>query len=281
MKNASRLSLSRVAVLMTAAALTVAAEARADDLPADSAGRAMSALEAVVSRQGGAPARVAAVTTPPRGSWRAGASDRYGLASVPFATVNRDAPDVFGSTSLRVGRTPLDQRWQRVSVGAARALDASARRFVASIRHLDRRAQVDAVNGWVNARVTFRSDREGHDVWADAAQTLRTGRGDCEDYAITKMQLLRALGHPATSLYFVVAQDLVRRQGHAVLVVRHQGTMLMLDSSSDRIQDATRRADYRPILSFSADRAWIHGYAGEGIATRMASAGNPDPGVSL
>lgn len=279
MKNASRLSLSRVAVLMTAAALSVAGEARADDLPIEGAGRTMSALEAIVSRQGGAPApvRSAAVTAPPR----AIASDRYGLASVPFAIVNRDAPDVFGSTSLRVGRTPLDARWQRVATGSAQALDASARRFVASIRHLDRRAQVDAVNGWVNAHVTFQSDREGHDTWANAAQTLRTGRGDCEDYAIAKMQLLRALGHPATSLFFVVAQDLVRRQGHAVLVVRHQGTMLMLDSNSNRIQDATRRADYRPILSFSADRAWIHGYAGEHPGARMARAGNSDVGVSL
>ena len=109
---------------------------------------------------------------------------------------------------------------------------------------------------------------------------MRTGRGDCEDFAIAKMQLLRALGHQAATLYFVVAQDLVRRQGHAVLVVRHHGAMLMLDSNSNRIQDATQRADYRPILSFSANRAWIHGYAGEG-PTRMAGTATTASGVTL
>lgn len=276
MKYALRLPYSRVAALMTAAALTVAAEARADDLSADGGGRPMSALAAIVSRQGGIPARVtAAVTATPRVS-----ADRYGVAPVPFAIVNRDAPDVFGSTSLRVGRTPLDARWQRVSSGAARALSEPARRFVESARHLAPRAQVEAVNNWVNARVIFRSDRDGHDQWASAAQTLRTGRGDCEDFAIAKMQLLRALGHQAATLYFVVAQDLVRRQGHAVLVVRHHGAMLMLDSNSNRIQDATQRADYRPILSFSANRAWIHGYAGEG-PTRMAGTATTASGVTL
>ncbi|MEH3048282.1 transglutaminase-like cysteine peptidase [Sphingomonas adhaesiva] len=263
---------------MTAAALTVGAEARADDLAVDGGGRPTSALAAIVARQGGIPVAAASVAAVPRASATA---DRYGLASVPFATVNRDAPDVFGSTSLRVGRTPLDARWQRVSLGAARGLNEPARRFVASIRHLTPREQVDAVNGWVNARVTFQADRDGHDDWASAAQTLRSGRGDCEDFAIAKLQLLRALGHPATSLYFVVAQDLVRRQGHAVLVVRQQGRMLMLDSNTNRIQDATRRADYRPILSFSADRAWIHGYASDPQPMRVADADRDRPSVTL
>lgn len=262
---------------MTAVALTVAAQAHADDVANDGVARPMSALAAIVARQGGAPASAHLTRpAPPRPG-----SDRYGLTSLPFATVNRDAPDVFGSTSLRVGRTPLDARWRRVSTRAAGALSEPAQRFIASVRHLGPRAQVDAVNGWVNTHVAFRSDRDGHDDWAPAAQTLRAGRGDCEDFAIAKLQLLRALGHPASSIYFVVAQDLVRRQGHAVLVVRQQGTMLMLDSNSNRIQDATQRADYRPILSFSADRAWIHGYASTPSTPRMASTASAESGVTL
>lgn len=269
---------------MTAVALSVAVEARADDLAGDGAARPLTALEAIVAQQG-APS----VRPPAARSNVAPAKDPatgYGLVSAPFraapfATVARDAPDVFGSTSLPVGHTPLDSRWHRVSAGAARELSAPARRFVASIRHLAPRAQVDAVNGWVNGHVTFTADREGADRWARAAQTLRTGRGDCEDFAIAKMQLLRALGMPASSLYFVVGHDLVRRQGHAVLVVRHHGTMLLLDSNSNRIQDATRRADYRPILSFSADRAWIHGYASEPRSPRMAQAASTTPIVTL
>jgi predicted transglutaminase-like cysteine proteinase len=97
-------------------------------------------------------------------------------------------------------------------------------------------------------------------VWSVAGETLRRGRGDCEDYAIAKLQMLRHAGFADRDLYLVVVKDLVRRSDHAVLVVRAEGRMLLLDNGTDRIADAASAQDYRPVLSFAAGHVWTHGY---------------------
>ncbi len=169
-------------------------------------------------------------------------------------------PDVFGSVALAVGRTPLDKRWRAVArqrVGGAPAA------YAASLRDRDALAQVEAVNRYVNARVQFVDDsRQYHreDFWSAASDTLRRGRGDCEDYAIAKLQMLRAAGFSDRDLYLVVARDLVRRSDHALLVVRAGGRMLVLDNGTDAILDADNPGDYRPVLTFAANGAWTHGY---------------------
>ena len=38
---------------------------------------------------------------------------------------------------------------------------------------------------------------------------MRRGRGDCEDYAIAKLQMLRAAGFEDRDLYLVIAKDLI------------------------------------------------------------------------
>jgi predicted transglutaminase-like cysteine proteinase len=129
---------------------------------------------------------------------------------------------------------------------------------------MTRPAQLEAVNRWVNARVTFADDAERFGVadrWAAAAQTLAQGRGDCEDYAIAKMKLLEAAGVSRRDLYLVIARDLVRRADHALLVVRSEGRLVVLDSNTDRIVDSAAAQDYRPVMSYSGDKAWVHGYA--------------------
>lgn len=200
-------------------------------------------------------------------------AQRNGPSSKMQAGAMPDAPNIFGTTALRVGRTPLDARWRSVWTGGTPHSIEPARHLIASIRHMGRYSQVSAVNQWVNEFLVFTPEPDGHDRWADAARTLRLRRGDCEDFAIAKMALLLTLGVPATALYLVVAQDLVRRRTHALLVVRDRGKMLTLDSASNVIGDATQQADYRPILSFSADRAWIHGYGRKPGAVRMAQSG--------
>jgi predicted transglutaminase-like cysteine proteinase len=99
------------------------------------------------------------------------------------------------------------------------------------------------------------------DHWATAAESLRRGQGDCEDYAIAKMEILRAAGVPARDLNLVIVRDLVRRQDHAVLAVRTDDGFVILDSSTDRVMFAADVRDYRPIMTFNSQGAWIHGYA--------------------
>jgi transglutaminase-like putative cysteine protease len=116
-------------------------------------------------------------------------------------------------------------------------------------------------------------------VWEAADETLRSGRGDCEDYAIAKLQLLRRAGVADRDLYLTIVKDLVRRADHAVLVVRSGGHMYVLDNGTDAVLDSESIADYRPVLTFATTGAWTHGYRVEKPVT-YASADH-GPGAAL
>ena len=188
-------------------------------------------------------------------------------AALPFSIEKQsktksvaDQPDVFGSVALRVRHTSLDGRWQAAAKEPVRGAAAG---FARSLRDLPEQERAAAINRYVNRRVTFMDDeRQYHrqDLWSAASATLESGRGDCEDYAIAKLQMLRAAGMSGKNLYLVIVKDLARRADHAVLVVRTSGGMLMLDNGSDAMLDARSAIDYRPVLTFSTAGTWTHGY---------------------
>lgn len=181
--------------------------------------------------------------------------------ALPGFAPRADSPDVFGSVAMAVSRTPFDANWNKVRAGGISAGPWS--HMLQAARGRDRAEQLRLVNSWVNARIAFVDDIRQHgiaDHWATPAQSLLRGRGDCEDYAIAKLGLLRSLGIPASDLYLVIARDLVRRADHAVLAVRLGGRLMVLDNQTDRILDAEAVHDYRPVMSYAADRSWTHGY---------------------
>ena len=123
-------------------------------------------------------------------------------------------------------------------------MTGSAARFAQSFSKAAPLKQLEAVNWYVNRRVQFEDDsrRFGRaDVWSSANETLRSARGDCEDFAIAKMQMLRAAGFSDRDLYLVVLRDLVRRADHAVLVARASGRMVVLDNGTDELLDTRQR----------------------------------------
>lgn len=186
------------------------------------------------------------------------------------AVASIDSPDFFGTSALRISRTPLDTKWRRVN--AFRAAGGSWAPLLRQQRSRDRSAQLEAVNRWVNARVTFQNDRMAADRWSSLSETVSRGRGDCEDYAIAKMQLLSALGFPAEDLYLAIVKDLVRRADHALLVVRLDGRFLVLDNNSNLILEPHQLSDYRPVFTYSAGGSWIHGYRREVQYASLAGA---------
>ena len=168
--------------------------------------------------------------------------------------------DFLASKRLAIGRTGFDREWQRV-----RGDTISEARYRALVggETRDRTATLGRVNAWVNERIVYTEDRDlfsRADFWAGAKKTLNLGRGDCEDIALTKMQLLAAAGIPREDMFLTIARDLVRGADHAVLIVRHEGGYVMLDDASDELFDAAAGHDYRPILSFSDRQTWLHGY---------------------
>jgi predicted transglutaminase-like cysteine proteinase len=179
---------------------------------------------------------------------------------------------VFGSVALRVGATRLDARWHRVDRSP---VGGPAARFAEALRGKEAIDRLEAVNWYVNRRVRFVDDQRQYgkaDIWATAADTLIRGRGDCEDFAIAKLQMLRRAGVADRDLYLVIVKDLVSRADHAVLVVRAAGRMLVLDNGTDQLLDSEAIRDYRPILTFAAGGTWTHGYRLRSTPVNIASA---------
>ena len=255
-------------LLFAAAALALpAAPSLAAELPYGASvaprGASYSKSEAIL---GGAPSSLAAVLASqgaarPSGPVPGSFGNPYrALTRAAPRIVPSDRPDVFGSVALPIGRASLERHWQKVE---ATPIGSAAAAFVEGLDGLSEIERLDAVNRYVNARVEFTDDSRQFgtaDLWLAAADTLRRGRGDCEDYAIAKLQMLRRTGFADKDLYLVILRDVARRADHAVLVVRAEGRLLVLDNGNNRIVDSDTLADYRPILTFSGNRSWTHGY---------------------
>ena len=226
-----------------------------------------SRLAAILAQQAGQ-----AVPQSATGSL-AGYGARLTRAAMPIyrPVISMDRPDVFNSVALPIDRTSLDRRWRKVAKVPA---SANSTAFAAGLVGRTPIEQVEAINRYVNARVKFVDDIRQFGVadnWTSASDTLSRGRGDCEDYAIAKLQLLRRAGFAEKDLYLVILRDALRRTDHAVLVVRADDRFLVLDNGTDRLVDSYEMPDYRPIVTFSGNRAWTHGYRREAPPTMIAS----------
>lgn len=172
------------------------------------------------------------------------------------------APNLFGSVAVPIGRSPLQSRWDRV-VGDIRSGGSAGRGMIVRASAGGLEARVRAVNAEVNRTLAFRPDSAIYgrsDHWATLAESRARAAGDCEDFAIAKMTLLVAQGVPLSDMYLVLVKDQVRRADHAVLAVRVDGRFLILDNQTDRVLEQSQVRDYRPIMTFAAGRAFVHGW---------------------
>ena len=195
------------------------------------------------------------------------------LTATPQTVFPADA--ILGSMSIAIAHTPFDRKWSAVNAKQGKGRMAQLLTATGARRSNDEAAQVEAVNRWVNRKIEFGEDRDVYgkaDYWAPASETFRRGVGDCEDFAIAKMEVLSALGIGRDKMRLVVARDLVRNADHAVLVVTLAAGAVMLDNNTDRLLDARLPNDYRPIMSFSQNAKWVHGYSLKATQpVRMAS----------
>ena len=179
----------------------------------------------------------------------------------PLPPPARGTGAFLGSERIAIGRTRYDAEWRRVSSRGLSGRDLS--RAIGAVPQ-DRGALLARVNSWVNHEIAYRNDRQlfgTSDYWADAATTLARKTGDCEDFAILKMQMLAAAGIDRNDMMLTLARDTMRRADHAVLLVRNGADWVMLDLQSDRVVSAGGDLGYRPVLSFSGGERWLHGQA--------------------
>ena len=205
-------------------------------------------------------------------------------AQPPAMALNRqnvsDDRMILGSLRLAIHRTPFDQQWSKVSrAGSARGLKRYLPHTGASASDTPRQ-QVEAINSWVNGQIGYTDDimlYRQNDFWASSRETLRRRKGDCEDFAILKMDMLAAMGIDRDRMILVVARDLVRNADHAVLVVQLEDGPVILDNSTDRLLDGRLAHDYRPIMSFANNGKWLHGYAMAAADPQPAPVPTPAP----
>lgn len=89
--------------------------------------------------------------------------------------------------------------------------------------------RVWGLNRQVNRQIRPQHDRA--DVWSAGVAA-----GDCEDFALTKRQMLVRAGFPASALRMAVAR-VKGGEGHAVLVVRTSQGDFVLDNRHDRLSE--------------------------------------------
>jgi predicted transglutaminase-like cysteine proteinase len=168
---------------------------------------------------------------------------------------------LMGTMPIQVRRTAFDDRWNRVNRAPPLALMQT---------HLSRAGVTDGmaqdevlarVNRWVNQHVAYVADDINYgerDYWASAAETLSKMSGDCEDYAVLKMHMVRAAGFGADRVKLMLLRDLAGNRDHAFLVVTTPNGEVVLDNTTDRVYAASAATAVRPVLSFSGTRSWVH-----------------------
>ena len=172
----------------------------------------------------------------------------------------RSAPELFGFTSLKLGRTLYDNIWREAAWSAMPVADAEVDDLVARLRDLPVRKRAELANAWINGRVSYAPDRFiANHHWGNLAKVLTERHGEREDIGIAKLQLLAAAGIPRSDMYLVLVQDWWRVAEDYLLVVRDGDQVYVLDSKQDRFEDPSQTSRYVPLLAFSSDGGWIFG----------------------
>ena len=186
---------------------------------------------------------------------------------------------LFHSVALPISALPATKQWRRVSATdfttqyGARCTTAACNSGVGGmLKQAALKAQgetpyeaLSLVNSSVNNLIRYRPDRG--DIWATPVETAAAGTGDCEDYAIAKLWLLRSIGYAPDQLQLVVLKDTKTGLYHSVLAVHLGSESYILDNMSARVKEDTAIANYVPIESFIGDKSFIHGFDSKPVQT--------------
>jgi len=201
------------------------------------------------------------------------------LKPIPVTVPRAADYGLFGSVALPISTLPASRFWQRVSsmdfsaqYGArctssacSNGLGLLLKKAALMARDEPTMDALSLINSSVNKLVHYRPDTV--DTWSTPVETAASGVGDCEDFAIAKMWLLRSIGYRADQLQLVVLRDARTTAFHAVLAVHVGGMSFILDNMSGRVLPDTMLKNYVPIESFAGDKTFIHGFAHKLVQT--------------
>lgn len=194
-----------------------------------------------------------------------------------------DPASELGTRAVAIKRTRFDARWARVRRPPPVRLMEAELRNAGVRRELDEGEMLARVNRWVNRQIAYRSDDENYrqrDFWATAEQTIALGAGDCEDFAILKMHMLRAAGVDPHRMKLMLLRDLAANSDHAFLLVQTAAGSVILDNTTDRVYGSNEAVAIRPVLSFGETGRWVHAYRTD-RAPAIVSAPAAGPSLTL
>jgi len=204
----------------------------------------------------------------------------------PVSNGEQAAP-LFGMDTVPLFGGDLFEKWSHALVEITRELEAlkrcrtsetcpaDAQRLIdlsAEGAGRNDRARVGLINRAVDLAITPTSDEAQWgtpDHWSAPFETLRSGRGDCEDYAIVKYLALLEAGISKDDIKIVVLKNVFPNEDHAVLAVRVDGEWLILDN---RTLTLVRDMDLtRAIPEFVLDQEGVRRFVSGSRNHRAAS----------
>ena len=168
--------------------------------------------------------------------------------SEPPPRHDEQAAQLFGMETEPVAAGELSAKWQHVETAMAQDFAVLAQCHangtcpVAAQRLIDisakgagrsGRARVGLINRAADLAISPVSDEMQWGVadhWSDPFETLRSSRGDCEDYAIVKYAALLEAGIPRDDVKIVILKNLFPNESHAAVAARVDGQWLILDN---------------------------------------------------
>jgi predicted transglutaminase-like cysteine proteinase len=133
------------------------------------------------------------------------------------------------------------------------------------------RKLLSSVNITINKQIKYQLDKQQYgveDYWASPSEVLNSGRGDCEDYAFLKRELLINLGVPKQQLKLLQVDVTTNMytpnskratEPHMVLgYYRENSTTnpLILDNMHDRVAFLRSRTDFHTNYVFDESNVW-------------------------
>ena len=195
----------------------------------------------------------------------------------PSVDSHQPAAPLFGMDTEPVRAGDVVEKWTRAKAAIDQELEAvvlcraddicspAARRVVdlsASGENRTGRAKVGLINRAVDYAISPTSDETQWGVadrWSAPFETLRSSRGDCEDYATLKYLALRAAGISDDDVKIVILENIFPDEDHAAVAARVDGEWLILDNRTLTLVHDTdlRRAIPRFVLDQQGTRRFV------------------------
>lgn len=119
------------------------------------------------------------------------------------------------------------------------------------VNYLQWESTLEDVNRSVNASIKYRSEAVDH--FDDSPEY-----GDCDDYALTKRNILLKRGFDPSTVLFLYAHPQDAAEDHTVLVVRTNYGLKVMDNMADEIYDLDRMmVDWAYMEGAANPKSWL------------------------